>query len=213
MQTNNKGFVWLPVLLVILSVLAVSGGVYWYVHQKTVLQPQDTKIDCAAMHLPPDCNPGVKEVPNLQIQQSQTQAATAPQDVSVPGMSKYTDADIGFSIWYPNGWVVSKEPVNDNGITRIVFEDPNNTRSMNGSISWWVKSSDDLTSDQLFQERTNDPCAADLVQETIDGEPAVSYTVVCGEGTPNSTYVIHQGYVYSFLGISPQMTATFKFPH
>jgi hypothetical protein len=34
MQINNKGFVWLPVLLVILGVLIVSGGTYWYVHSQ-----------------------------------------------------------------------------------------------------------------------------------------------------------------------------------
>lgn len=36
MQINNKGFVWLPILLGILAVLVVSGGVYWYLqtHQQ-----------------------------------------------------------------------------------------------------------------------------------------------------------------------------------
>jgi hypothetical protein len=28
--------------------------------------------------------------------------------VSVPGMSKYTDSDFGFSFWYPSGWTVRK---------------------------------------------------------------------------------------------------------
>ncbi len=31
----------------------------------------------------------------------------AGQDVLVPGMTKYTDADFGFSFWYPAGWTVS----------------------------------------------------------------------------------------------------------
>jgi len=30
--------------------------------------------------------------------------------VSVPGMSKYTDADFGFSFWYPNEWKVIQVP-------------------------------------------------------------------------------------------------------
>ena len=29
--------------------------------------------------------------------------------ISVPGMSKYTDSDFGFSFWYPSGWSVSED--------------------------------------------------------------------------------------------------------
>lgn len=36
-MNTNKGFVWLPVLLAILGVLAVSGSVYWYGQQKIAL--------------------------------------------------------------------------------------------------------------------------------------------------------------------------------
>jgi len=32
---------------------------------------------------------------------------------SVPGMSKYTDADFGFSFWYPSGWKVTKMQTSD----------------------------------------------------------------------------------------------------
>jgi hypothetical protein len=32
----------------------------------------------------------------------------ATNEISVPGMSKYTDSDFGFSFWYPNGWNVKK---------------------------------------------------------------------------------------------------------
>jgi hypothetical protein len=31
-------------------------------------------------------------------------------DISVPGMSKYTDADFGFSFWYPSSWKVTSVP-------------------------------------------------------------------------------------------------------
>ena len=35
------------------------------------------------------------------------QSASYPSSISVPGMSKYTDSDFGFSFWYPSGWTVS----------------------------------------------------------------------------------------------------------
>lgn len=34
-------------------------------------------------------------------------AAASTVSVSVSGMTKYTDADFGFSFWYPSGWTVS----------------------------------------------------------------------------------------------------------
>lgn len=94
---NQKGFVWLPVLLGVLAVLAVSGGAYWYGHQTPAPLSQDTKIDCLAMRLPPDCNAGAKEVP-----------AEKQNAVSVPGMSKYTDSKNGFSIQYPKNFTAYK---------------------------------------------------------------------------------------------------------
>lgn len=33
---------------------------------------------------------------------------------SVPGMSKYTDSNFGFSFWYPSGWTVSKQTIVQN---------------------------------------------------------------------------------------------------
>lgn len=32
---------------------------------------------------------------------------TSQSSISVPGMTKYTDADFGFSFWYPSGWTVT----------------------------------------------------------------------------------------------------------
>lgn len=60
---SPHGFAWFPLLAAIAIVFGISGGTYWYVHQKAAPQSQDTKIDCAAMHLPPDCNLGAKEIP------------------------------------------------------------------------------------------------------------------------------------------------------
>lgn len=34
-------------------------------------------------------------------------ADVSESDISVPGMSKYTDSDFGFSFWYPSGWKVT----------------------------------------------------------------------------------------------------------
>jgi hypothetical protein len=35
------------------------------------------------------------------------------QTVGVPGMSKYTDSDFGFSFWYPSGWSVQQNTTPD----------------------------------------------------------------------------------------------------
>jgi|GEM_PF-5010106 hypothetical protein len=42
-------------------------------------------------------------------------ATNVAQSVSVPGMSKYTDSDFGFSFWYPSGWTVSDVPIPKDG--------------------------------------------------------------------------------------------------
>jgi hypothetical protein len=35
--------------------------------------------------------------------------SSTTQAVSVPGMTKYTDSDFGFSFWYPSGWTIKNE--------------------------------------------------------------------------------------------------------
>lgn len=37
--------------------------------------------------------------------------------LTVPGMSIYSDADFGFSFWYPTGWIIDKKKIAD-GMTR-----------------------------------------------------------------------------------------------
>ena len=37
---------------------------------------------------------------------------TAPTPISVDGMTKYTDASLGFSFWYPSNWTVIPSPQN-----------------------------------------------------------------------------------------------------
>jgi hypothetical protein len=41
---------------------------------------------------------------------------------SVPGMSKYTDADFGFSFWYPSGWITTNTP-NDSDSSYIQIKE------------------------------------------------------------------------------------------
>jgi hypothetical protein len=74
----SGGFVWLPTLLGILAVLAISGCVWWYMHYPATL-PQVTE--------------GQSTMPSSQTQQAQT---TDAHD----GMSKYINKDFGFSISY-----------------------------------------------------------------------------------------------------------------
>jgi hypothetical protein len=39
--------------------------------------------------------------------------ASAQSQISVPGMSKYTDSGFGFSFWYPTSWKLTQTPVTD----------------------------------------------------------------------------------------------------
>jgi hypothetical protein len=39
--------------------------------------------------------------------------ASAQSQVSVPGMSKYTDSEFGFSFWYPTSWKITERAVTD----------------------------------------------------------------------------------------------------
>lgn len=84
---HPRGFAWLPILLVILGVLVVSGGAYWYVHsQNSTSQPSIVQL-----------------------------ATTTPQSqTSLSGMSEYTDSSFGFSFWYPSGWTIEGWPAGGN---------------------------------------------------------------------------------------------------
>jgi hypothetical protein len=59
---HQKGFAGIGIIVAIVAILAVGGVAYYVGTQKNITQLSDTKIDCAAMNLPPDCNPGAKEV-------------------------------------------------------------------------------------------------------------------------------------------------------
>ena len=73
------GFVWLPVLLGVLAVLAASGGAYWYGQQKA---------------------PSV-------VQEESSQPATTTDETA--GWKTYTDTNYGFSFKYPTDWFIKKK--------------------------------------------------------------------------------------------------------
>jgi len=86
-----KGFIGILPLFAIIAVLVatVGGGAYYLTHKTPAAQ-----------------SPFYEPVSNTQttVFAAPAQTPSAGSDISVPGMSKYTDADFGFSFWYPSGW-------------------------------------------------------------------------------------------------------------
>jgi hypothetical protein len=96
-----KGFIGFPALFaIIVMLLAAGGGTYYYLQNRA----------------PAPANPQLAQEVQNQTQaestSTQQQSSTAPSAtsqtnlISVPGMSQYTDADFGFSFWYPSEWEV-----------------------------------------------------------------------------------------------------------
>jgi hypothetical protein len=81
-----RGFALMPVLLAVIVILGISGGAYVYTHQQ---KTEKSLID-------------VELVPSTH-----TASTTVQAEISVPGMSKYTDNEFDFSFWYPNTWGVT----------------------------------------------------------------------------------------------------------
>ena len=75
-MNNSKGFVWLPTLLGVFAVLALSGGAWWYVQQ---------------------------EAPSA-VQGQPSQSATTTDDTS--GWKTFTHKEYGFEVGYPDGWKI-----------------------------------------------------------------------------------------------------------
>ncbi|MDO8518512.1 MAG: hypothetical protein Q7S26_04465, partial [bacterium] len=48
-MSTSRGFVWLPVLLAILGVLAVSGGAYWYEHIQSASKSSSPAVSQKAL--------------------------------------------------------------------------------------------------------------------------------------------------------------------
>ncbi len=96
---NNKDFV-VPLLITIIALLIIGGGYYIYKqnNNKVVeVQPSNTTNvlgNTGADYTPP------KDATN-----------NPKNDLSVKGMSKYTDSSFGFSFWYPSSMNVTVAPI------------------------------------------------------------------------------------------------------
>jgi hypothetical protein len=92
---NQKGFVWLPTLLVILSLVIVGGGAYYFMHQNSPSQIPQNYSDTSA------------------TQQTQTQTITTNTPVvqtntsstASANMTKYNDPQYPFAFSYPSTFV------------------------------------------------------------------------------------------------------------
>jgi len=79
------------------------------------------------------------------------QSGQSGSAISVPGMSKYTDADFGFSFWYPSGWTLVDTPVlshNFEGgkvIKHLEFTDASTPYARRISIDEFYTSSSSIT--------------------------------------------------------------------
>lgn len=89
MNNHNRGFI-VPLVLTIIILLLVGGGAYIYTQKKSENPPNAQSVPVAS---------------------STTQTASSETAISVPGMSKYTDSDFGFSFWYPTSLQVKTVPV------------------------------------------------------------------------------------------------------
>ncbi len=96
MKNKQKGFI-VPFLIALIAVLLVGGGTYVYLNKKTV-EPVTQESPIIATST---TSIGSTQNPSSTIQQTNT-----PTNISVVGMSQYTDSDFGFSFWYPNSWSV-----------------------------------------------------------------------------------------------------------
>jgi len=65
--------------------------------------PQDNAVHVIQVAQPTVPHP-VQQTTNTEA--TMTVSSSAQSSISVPGMSKYTDPDLGFSFWYPSGWSI-----------------------------------------------------------------------------------------------------------
>jgi len=71
---------------------------------------------------------------------------TSAASISVPGMSKYTDPDFGFSFWYPSDWTVGPSSKSANEVAALVGISGDKAGSTlqisNGTYSFFVEKID-----------------------------------------------------------------------
>jgi hypothetical protein len=101
-----RGFAWFPVLFAIIAVLSISEGAYILVHKQKSAEPL---IDVYLQ-------PSTTSTPTTDTQTPSAGAKTG--EISVAGMTKYTDSEFGFSFWYPTSWGVTKQEVPLTGTDR-----------------------------------------------------------------------------------------------
>src|SRR3989338_10798173 len=133
-----KGFIGILPLFAIIAVLVatVGGGAYYLTHKTPAAQ-----------------SPFYEPVSNTQttVFAAPAQTPSAGSAISVPGMSKYTDADFGFSFWYPSGWTLVDTPVlshNFEGgkvIKHLEFTDASTPYARRISIDEFYTSSSSIT--------------------------------------------------------------------
>jgi len=70
--------------------------------------PQDNAVHVIQV-AQPAVPQSVQQTTNTEATITVNSPAQAP--ISVPGMSKYTDSDFGFSFWYPSGWSLTQTAV------------------------------------------------------------------------------------------------------
>ncbi|MCX6753857.1 MAG: DKNYY domain-containing protein, partial [Candidatus Nomurabacteria bacterium] len=112
MNYLQKGFI-VPVLLVIIALLVVGGGVYIYENKKTETPTiVDTETQQSNQNQQPT-NTQTPPVSTQPISQPPTNNTTNPPTakISVVGMKQYTDANFGFSFWYPDTWKVQSTAI------------------------------------------------------------------------------------------------------
>jgi len=117
-MTPNKGFIGLGALIaIVLAVIVVGGGAYYVMHQNAAsTQPTYPDISTTQQTSP-------QQTTNTSVQATTNAAVTTPTSApvstqtqssfAVAGMTKYTDADFGFSFWYPSSWTVTQKSVSN----------------------------------------------------------------------------------------------------
>jgi hypothetical protein len=126
---NQKGFVWLPILLVILGIVVVGGGAYYFMHKNTasqmpIYQPTETTqpIQASTHNIPthPTQNtivaPSTTNNPLTASPSSETRGQPITFSTSYGGQTGtayYVDFGDNSLDWYACGQTISNEQVNE----------------------------------------------------------------------------------------------------
>lgn len=117
MKNQQKGSV-IPLLVIIIAVLIIGGGIYFYNINRPGL-PADTSTSTSQSNQIGQTN--IQNTPPA-TQQNNQPAVNNPAgsnnnsstQIEVAGMKQYTDSSFGFSFWYPNTWTVQSTAIKNN---------------------------------------------------------------------------------------------------